>query len=104
MKRLLAREPLQAKSPNPVKRPEQTPKGVIDLTKAAKPAMAPIFNASKRPAPEDDDSDIDDYDPRLRATVWDCNQIRRMIRTLLESGEMKVGEFTNAIGNSSKSY
>jgi hypothetical protein len=33
-----------------------------------------------------------------------CDQVRRKIRSFLESGEMKVSEFQRAIGASSRSY
>jgi hypothetical protein len=35
---------------------------------------------------------------------WNCDQVRRKINTFIESGEMKVTQFQNAIGVSSTSY
>lgn len=51
--------------------------------------------------------DSDDYsDDDLEGAVIDknCDQIRRKIRNLIDSKEMKVGEFCDAIGVSNKSY
>ncbi|KAF4975241.1 hypothetical protein FZEAL_7948 [Fusarium zealandicum] len=49
--------------------------------------------------------DIDDEDPRLDRLDSDtCNAIRRKIRSWIESGAQKVGEFQQTIGVSSKAY
>ncbi|KAI0120782.1 hypothetical protein F4776DRAFT_665409 [Hypoxylon sp. NC0597] len=48
--------------------------------------------------------EIDDDDPRLHRLDETCNQIRRKIKNFIEGGNMKVGEFQNAIGVSSASY
>ncbi|KAL5692813.1 hypothetical protein EMGR_005674 [Emarellia grisea] len=47
---------------------------------------------------------IDSDDERLNYIEWNCDQVRRRIRSFIESGEMKIGEFQNAIGVSSRSY
>ena len=54
--------------------------------------------------PNDSIPEISSDDERLDYITADCNKIRRQIRTFIESGEMKIGEFQNAIGVSSKSY
>ncbi|KAE8383863.1 hypothetical protein BDV26DRAFT_250923 [Aspergillus bertholletiae] len=48
--------------------------------------------------------EIDDEDPRLDALKWDCNQVRRKIKNFIDSKEMKIGQFQDAIGVSSRSY
>ncbi|RJE27201.1 hypothetical protein PHISCL_00442 [Aspergillus sclerotialis] len=60
---------------------------------------ASTANIASEPIPE-----ISSDDERLNYITADCNKIRRQIRSFIESGEMKVGEFQNAIGMSSKSY
>ncbi|KAB5539393.1 hypothetical protein GE09DRAFT_1290505 [Coniochaeta sp. 2T2.1] len=47
---------------------------------------------------------ISDDDPRLEVITETCNSVRRKIRNWTESGAMKVGEFQDAIGVSSKGY
>ena len=48
--------------------------------------------------------EIDDEDPRLEEVNQSCDVIRRKINNLINSGEMKVGAFQEAIGVSAKSY
>lgn len=48
--------------------------------------------------------EIDDEDPRLEMIDQSCDTIRRKINNLINSGEMKVGAFQDAIGVSSRSY
>ncbi|GFF80386.1 hypothetical protein IFM53868_02846 [Aspergillus udagawae] len=48
--------------------------------------------------------EIDSDDERLSYIDWNCDQVRRRIRAFIESGEMKIGEFQDAIGVSSRSY
>ncbi|THC94839.1 hypothetical protein EYZ11_005675 [Aspergillus tanneri] len=48
--------------------------------------------------------EIDSDDERLDEITWNADQIRRLIRSFIESGEMKVGEFQRAINVSSRSY
>jgi hypothetical protein len=38
------------------------------------------------------------------APNWNCNQVRTRIRNFLNAGEMKIGEFTNALAVSPASY
>ena len=47
--------------------------------------------------------DLDDIDCEGMYMDLNCDQVRRRIRTYLDSGEMKVGEFCSAIGVSNKS-
>ena len=49
------------------------------------------------------DVDLDDIDVDGMYVDKSCNQVRGQIRRFLEAGEMKVGEFCNAIGDSNKS-
>ncbi|EAW11971.1 uncharacterized protein ACLA_007300 [Aspergillus clavatus NRRL 1] len=48
--------------------------------------------------------EIDSDDDRLNHIDWNCDQVRRRIRTFIECKEMKIGEFQNAIGVTSRSY
>ncbi|OTB09379.1 hypothetical protein M426DRAFT_315938 [Hypoxylon sp. CI-4A] len=48
--------------------------------------------------------EIDDDDPRLQIIDEICNQIRKKIKNFIEGGNMKVGEFQNAINVSSGAY
>lgn len=57
---------------------------------------------SKRSAAEA--LDLDDIDIPYGAPMDSCDTVRRKIRTFIESGAMKVGEFCDAIGVSNKSY
>jgi hypothetical protein len=57
---------------------------------------------SKRKA--DKIEEIDSDDDRLCYITDSCDQVRRKIRTFLEAGEMKVGEFQKALGVSSNAY
>lgn len=83
------------------------------------PKAAPAGGASKKaPASRKRKSDtqdaptlvpapppeISDADPRLRIMTDNCDQVRKKIRSFLESGGMKVGEFQNAIGVSAGAY
>lgn len=52
----------------------------------------------------EDVPEIDDDDPRLDCPRETCNAIRRKIRNWTESGAMKIGEFQDALGVSSKAY
>ncbi|KAI5816260.1 hypothetical protein BZA77DRAFT_61521 [Pyronema omphalodes] len=61
----------------------------------------------KRPHGSDADKGVDaksDSDVDLDDCRWNCNQIRRMIREYLNSGEMKVTEFQKTIRANSNSY
>jgi hypothetical protein len=48
--------------------------------------------------------EIDDDDPRLCYVTDSCQLVRRKIKTFLDAGLMKVGEFQDAIGVSSPAY
>ncbi|KAI1480984.1 hypothetical protein F4774DRAFT_424569 [Daldinia eschscholtzii] len=48
--------------------------------------------------------EIDDDDPRLYEINETCNEVRRKIRDFIQGGNMKVGEFQEAIGVSSTAY
>ncbi|RAL63328.1 hypothetical protein DID88_003753 [Monilinia fructigena] len=48
--------------------------------------------------------EIDSDDERLQMVDQNCDQVRRKIRSFLESGEMKVTEFQKKIGVNSRSY
>ncbi|KAI9157957.1 hypothetical protein HJFPF1_05942 [Paramyrothecium foliicola] len=48
--------------------------------------------------------DIDDEDPRLDFPKDTCNAVRKMIHNWTDSGAMKIGEFQDALGVSSKAY
>ncbi|KAK5171667.1 hypothetical protein LTR04_000032, partial [Oleoguttula sp. CCFEE 6159] len=59
----------------------------------------------KRKSTDAHDVDLDSIDiPDDIPMDKDCDQIRRMIHTFIDSGEMKVGDFRDAIGVSSTSY
>ncbi|PVH96827.1 hypothetical protein DM02DRAFT_598529 [Periconia macrospinosa] len=68
----------------------------------------PSLNAAgiKRAIDLISDDDEDDEDDDLDGMYIDknCDQIRRLIRNLIDSGEMKVGEFQRTIGVSSPAY
>ena len=53
-----------------------------------------------------DASDASDSEIELTGMIIDknCDQLRRMINNFIEAGEMKVGEFQNAIDVSANSY
>ncbi|KAI1473162.1 uncharacterized protein F4812DRAFT_411810 [Daldinia caldariorum] len=48
--------------------------------------------------------EVDDDDPRLYEINDTCNEIRRKIKDFIQGGNMKVGEFQEAIGVSSTAY
>ena len=54
----------------------------------------------KRPFKEEDLEDEDGY----LVFDWNCDQVRRKIKALIEGGEMKVTEFQRTIGVNSNSY
>lgn len=64
--------------------------------------------ANKRKASEIEEPEalpeIDSDDERLQTIDQNCDQVRRKIRTFLETGEMKIGEFQKKIGVNSKGY
>lgn len=78
---------------------------------APKPAAASSKKRKSDAAAQDkeelfpeDVEEIDDDDPRLDCPQETCNAIRRKIRNWTESGAMKIGEFQDALGVSSKAY
>ena len=48
--------------------------------------------------------DPDDIDIDGMPMDWNANQVRTRIRSYVNSGEMKVGEFQSKLGVSSKGY
>ena len=89
------------------------PKSQPASRSAAADKPAPASRKRKSDAAADDKEElfpkdapeIDDEDPRLfQAPGETCNAVRKKIRTWTDSGAMKVGEFQNALGVSSKAY
>ncbi|TGO35685.1 hypothetical protein BHYA_0150g00090 [Botrytis hyacinthi] len=89
--------------PAPILPPPKSKDKVPVKTPASKPAAD-----NKRKASEIEESqnlpEIDSDDERLHIVDQNCDQIRRKIRTFLESGEMKVTEFQRKSGTNSRSY
>ncbi|TGO50751.1 hypothetical protein BOTNAR_0381g00020 [Botryotinia narcissicola] len=83
--------PPKSKAKDPVKTP------------ASKPPADNKRKASEIEEPQDL-PEIDSDNERLHIVDQNCDQIRRKIRTFLESGEMKVTEFQKKIGTNSRSY
>lgn len=73
-------------------------------TTASKKRKSDAVEELKQNLFPDDAPEIDDDDPRLRMADETCNAIRRKIRTWIESGAQKVGEFQNTIQVSPRSY
>ncbi|KXS95764.1 hypothetical protein AC578_1721 [Pseudocercospora eumusae] len=75
--------------------------------KSTAKAASKSVTGSKRKSQEaqmaQTDVDLDDIDVDDMYVDKSCNQVRGQIRRLLDSGEMKVGEFCAAIGVSNKS-
>ncbi|KAE8385438.1 hypothetical protein BDV23DRAFT_164905 [Aspergillus alliaceus] len=80
---------------SPGKPSKHTPSSTTKSSAAGKKRKA-----DDTPEPEE----IDDDDPRLDVYQWDCNQIRRKIKNLIESKEMKIGEFQRVLDVSARSY
>ncbi|RDW68497.1 hypothetical protein BP5796_09154 [Coleophoma crateriformis] len=100
-------------SPNSLPKPCYSPvKPVTAITRTLPPiAPNPLHNAPaaslkrKSLSFEDDlPNDIPPDDERLQNPDQNCDQIRRKINNLINSGDMKVGEFIKTIGVNSKSY
>ncbi|TKA81218.1 hypothetical protein B0A49_00488 [Cryomyces minteri] len=73
------------------------------LSKSKSPSTAKA--GDKRKSTDAHGVDLDSIDmPNYMPLDKDCDQIRRMIHTFIDSGEMKVGDFRDAIGVSSTSY
>lgn len=82
---------------------------LAETTTNKSPKKAPASRKRKsdtqdEPATPVELPEIDDDDRRLRFMTDNCNQVRKKIRTFIESGGMKVGEFQNAIGVSAGAY
>lgn len=61
--------------------------------------------AQESPQPEQQDiPEIDGEDERLDWTDDNCDQVRRKIDALISNGEMKIGQFQDAINVSPRSY
>ncbi|KPM40618.1 hypothetical protein AK830_g5970 [Neonectria ditissima] len=95
-------------------KPAPDPERAAAAAAAAKPATAATSRKRKSDVaveaanedlfPENVEA-IDDDDPRLDRLDSDtCNAVRRKIRTWIDSGAMKVGQFQDALGVSSKAY
>lgn len=56
--------------------------------------------------PQEDQAvpEIDSEDERLDSITDNCDQVRRKIDAFISNGEMKIGQFQNAINVSSRSY
>jgi len=61
-----------------------------------------MLQPTKRKA--DEINEIDSEDDRLQYITDNCDQVRRKIRTFLNSGEMKVTEFQRVLGVNSNAY
>ncbi|KAE8137804.1 hypothetical protein BDV38DRAFT_246249 [Aspergillus pseudotamarii] len=118
-KKASARTPLDAADPNglvPMPQPPSSTSHIPDVRPGDENANLIILSpgkstqpmvstaGTKRKADASEPEEIDDEDPRLHVLKWDCNQVRRKIKNFIESKEMKVGEFQDAIGVSSRSY
>ncbi|CAK1357536.1 hypothetical protein CB0940_07735 [Cercospora beticola] len=66
----------------------------VDLNDISKPST---MMGTKRKALDTPLSNLDDFDVDNMAVDKSCNQVRGMIRRFLDSGEMKKGEFADAI-------
>lgn len=85
-------------------KPRATPKEPAPASKKRK-SDADTAASEKAALFPEDVPEIDDEDPRLNLTDADtCNAVRRKIRNWIESGAMKIGEFQNTLGVSSKAY
>ncbi|KAF7959251.1 hypothetical protein EAE96_002765 [Botrytis aclada] len=89
--------------PAPILPPPKSTNKVPVKTPASKPATDNKRKASEIEEPQNL-PEIDSDDERLHIVDQNCDQIRRKIRTFLESGEMKVTEFQKQIGTNSRSY
>ena len=70
-------------------------------------SAAAAGNTGKRAASTlygEEDAEADPDDDDTLTFEWDCDKVRRMIRTFLDSGEMNVTQFRKTIGTNSNSY
>ncbi|OOO09627.1 hypothetical protein OAory_01054350 [Aspergillus oryzae] len=96
-KKASARAPLDAADPSGLVSQPQPPISTSHI---------PDVREKKRKADASEPEELEeiDEDPRLDTLKWNCTQVRRKIKNLIESKEMKIGEFQEAIGFSSRSY
>ncbi|WWD01759.1 hypothetical protein V866_008705 [Kwoniella sp. B9012] len=80
--------------------PDQHPNGFIMVGSIPEADIAELENASLDMSDEDDDED----DPTLDVIKYSPAQIRNKIRSFINSGEMKVYQFCDAIGVSNNAY
>lgn len=93
--------PVQASAP--ARAPASTPSAPTTNSRKRKSDVGPD-NTQEDLFPADV-TDIDSDDERLESLGSDtCNTIRRKIRTWIDSGAQKVGEFQKTIGVSGKAY
>ncbi|EKJ78343.1 hypothetical protein FPSE_01448 [Fusarium pseudograminearum CS3096] len=90
---------------SPAHAPVQAPAPPAPATKSRKRKSDVSPDNTKEDLFPSDVPEIDSEDERLESLGSDtCNTIRRKIRTWIESGAQKVGEFQKTIGVSSRSY
>jgi hypothetical protein len=53
---------------------------------------------------DDDDDDDDDVDPSLYEPTMHCDQVRRRINNVINSNEMKIGEFQRVLNVTAHSF
>ncbi|WWD10497.1 hypothetical protein V865_008633 [Kwoniella europaea PYCC6329] len=80
--------------------PDQHPNGFIMVGSIPEADIAELENASLDMSDEDEDED----DPTLDIIKYSPAQIRNKIRSFINSGEMKVYQFCDAIGVSNNAY
>ncbi|KAJ1716312.1 hypothetical protein NYO67_1576 [Aspergillus flavus] len=111
-KKASARAPLDAADPNGLVSQPQPPTSTSHIpdVKPGDENPSPVVLSPDKStqsmvstAPEEVE-EIDDEDPPLDILKWNCTQVRRKIKNFIESKEMKIGEFQEAIGVSSRSY
>ncbi|CEI64684.1 hypothetical protein FVEN_g3196 [Fusarium venenatum] len=91
--------------PSPAHAPVQAPAPPTKTTNSRKRKSDVSPDNTKEDLFPSDVPEIDSEDERLECLGSDtCNSIRRKIRTWIESGAQKVGEFQKTIGVSSRSY
>ena len=89
--------PLPAPVPASVSKPTSAAAGIVPGAAPSKKRKSDTFeNGATDAAASGHESLVD--------VTEDCNVVRRRIRDLIQSGEMKVGEFQRAIGVSPNAY
>lgn len=66
--------------------------------------LPPLNQIQKRKAVELDSEDEEDREDRRYPVTENCDQIRRKINIFVQSGEMKIGKFQEALGVNSKGF